>query len=38
MLHLPSHGRCLRDALGIAYRTKKIDFVGQFVVKPVRQP
>jgi hypothetical protein len=35
MLHLPARGRVLGDALGIAYRNKKIDFCGQYVVKPV---
>jgi hypothetical protein len=34
-LHLPARGRCLSDALGIAYRNMKIDFCGQYVVKPV---
>jgi hypothetical protein len=34
-LHLPAHGRCLGDALGIAYRNKKIDFCGQYAVKPI---
>jgi hypothetical protein len=34
-LHLPARGRVLGDALGIAYRNKKIDFCGQYVVKPV---
>ena len=35
MLHLPACGRVLADALGVAYRNKKIDFCGQYVVKPV---
>jgi hypothetical protein len=34
MLQLPSRGRSLVDALGIAYRNKKIDFCGQYGVKP----
>jgi hypothetical protein len=34
-LHLPARGRCLSDALGIAYRNQKIGFCGQYVVKPV---
>jgi hypothetical protein len=34
-LHLPTRGRCMRDALGIAYRHKKIDFCGQYVVKTI---
>jgi hypothetical protein len=34
-LHLPARGRVMGDALGIAYRNKKIDFCGQYVVKPV---
>jgi hypothetical protein len=34
-LHLPARGRCLSDALGVAYRHKKIDFCGQYVVKPI---
>jgi hypothetical protein len=34
-LHLPPRGRDLVDALGIAYRNKKIDFCGQYVVKPI---
>jgi hypothetical protein len=34
-LHLPVRGRCLGDALGVAYRNKKIDFCGQYVVKPI---
>jgi hypothetical protein len=34
-LHLPARGQCMRDALGIAYRNKKIDFCWQYVVKPV---
>jgi hypothetical protein len=34
-LHLPARSRPLGDALGIAYRHKKIDFCGQYVVKPV---
>ena len=33
-LHLPPRGRCMAGALGIAYRNKKIDFCGQYVVKP----
>ncbi len=32
---LPARGRSMRDALGIAYRNKKIDFCGQYVVKPI---
>jgi hypothetical protein len=35
MLHLPSRGRSLGDALGIAYRNKKIDFCGRYIVKPL---
>jgi hypothetical protein len=35
MLHLPARGRPLSDALAIAYRNKKIDFCGQYAVKPV---
>jgi hypothetical protein len=34
-LHLPARGRVLGDALGIAYRNKKIDFCGQYIVRPV---
>jgi hypothetical protein len=34
MVQLPPRGRSLSDALGIAYRNKKIDFCGQYVVKP----
>ena len=37
-LHLPARGRSVSDALGIAYRNKKIDFCGQYVVKPVKIP
>jgi hypothetical protein len=35
MLHLPAHGQPMRDALGIAYRNKKIGFCRQYVVKPI---
>jgi hypothetical protein len=38
MVQLPARGRCLSDALGIAYRHKKIGFCGQYVVKPVKIP
>lgn len=34
-LHLPARGRCLSDALVIAYKNHKLDFCGQYVVKPV---
>jgi hypothetical protein len=34
-LHLPGRGQSMRDALGIAYRNKKIDFCWQYVVKPL---
>jgi DNA-binding MarR family transcriptional regulator len=34
-LRLPADGRAMRDALGIAYRTHKIDFCGRHVVKPI---
>ena len=37
-LHLPARGRSVSDALGIAYRNRKIDFCGQYVVKPVKIP
>ena len=33
---LPAYGECMRSALGIAYRHKKIDFCGQYVVRPPR--
>lgn len=32
--HLPARGTCMKDALGIAWRHKKIDFCGQYVVRP----
>jgi hypothetical protein len=35
MVQLPPRGRSMVDALGIAYRNKKIDFCGQYVVKPI---
>jgi len=35
MAGLPPYGRSMRDALGIAYRNKKIDFCGQHAVKPI---
>jgi hypothetical protein len=35
MLQLPARSPVLGDALGIAYRNKKIDFCGQYVVMPV---
>jgi hypothetical protein len=38
MTGLPAHGRCLSDALAIAYKNKKIDFCGQYAVKPVAPP
>jgi hypothetical protein len=31
---LPPYGESMRDALGIAYRHRKIDFCGQYVVRP----
>jgi hypothetical protein len=31
---LPAYGECMRSALGIAYRHKKIDFCRQYVVRP----
>ena len=34
-LKLPPRSRCLSDALMIAYANKKIDFIRQYVVKPV---
>jgi hypothetical protein len=34
-LHLPPRGRVLGDALGIAYRNRKIDFCLQYVVRPI---
>lgn len=33
-LHLPAYGEPLKTALFIAYRKHKIDFCGQYVVKP----
>lgn len=35
MLQVPPRGRSMVDALGIAYRNKKIDFCGPYVVKPI---
>jgi hypothetical protein len=32
---VPPRGKAIGQALGIAYRHKKIDFCGQYVVKPV---
>jgi hypothetical protein len=32
-LRLPASSKCLRDALIIAYSTKRIDFCRQYVVK-----
>jgi hypothetical protein len=34
--HLPAYGTCMKDALGIAWRHKRIDFCGQYVVRPPR--
>ena len=33
IVRLPAHGPCIRDALMIAYKLRKIDFCGQYVVK-----
>jgi hypothetical protein len=35
MLRLPPRGRPMVDALGIAYRNKKVDFCAGYVVKPI---
>lgn len=35
ILHMPPSSACLREALMIAYKQKQIDFVRQYVVKPV---
>jgi hypothetical protein len=37
-LRVPARGRSMRDALGIAYRRRQIDFCGQYVVKPIPLP
>lgn len=34
---VPDHGSHIRDALMIAYSRKRIDFCGQYVVRPVRR-
>lgn len=34
---LPLQGAAMRDALGVAYRQRHIDFVGQYVVAPGRR-
>lgn len=31
---LPAYGACMREALFVAYRQRKIDFCGQYVVRP----
>jgi hypothetical protein len=31
---LPAYGDCMREALGIAYWHRKIDFCRQYVVRP----
>jgi hypothetical protein len=33
---LPAYGESMKAALGIAWRHKKIDFCGQYVVRPPR--
>lgn len=33
-VHLPAYGDQLKTALFIAYRKHKIDFCGQYVVRP----
>jgi hypothetical protein len=31
---LAAYGSCMKDALGVAWRHRKIDFCGQYIVKP----
>jgi hypothetical protein len=33
LFHLPARGPSMRNALGIAWRHRKIDFCGQYVVR-----
>jgi hypothetical protein len=35
---LPPHSQSMRDALGTAYRHRKIDFCRQYVVRPPGKP
>jgi hypothetical protein len=35
---LPPHGPAMRDALGVAYRRRQIDFCRQYVVRPASNP
>lgn len=35
-LGLPAYSRCVREALFVAYAQRKIDFCGQYVVRPPR--
>jgi hypothetical protein len=37
IVSLPAHGPAIRNALMIAYKLRKIDFVGQYVVLPSAQ-
>jgi hypothetical protein len=33
-LHLPAYGESMQTALAIAWKQRKIDFCGQYVVRP----
>lgn len=35
---LPSYGDCMKDALMVAWRQRRIDFCGQYVVVPAVRP
>jgi hypothetical protein len=34
ILHLPAYGEAMQTALAIAWKLRKIDFCGQYVVSP----